>query len=87
MNEALKDITDSAKAHAAVEELFRYVDSVHRHFGFLFQTDESGLRRVECVASLFDHVAVESVHDVASLTGNVNGIDGDYGLDGGASEG
>lgn len=64
MNSLLAELNRLGVAHATTEDVFIFVDRLFQHFSFLFQVEESGPRRLELVASVFEHLTVECVNDI-----------------------
>lgn len=56
----------NAPFRAAIDA-FDFADAVFGNFDFVFHSEESGLRRLELVVSLFDHLAIECVNEVAGI--------------------
>ncbi|AEV80627.1 protein UL91 [Cercopithecine betaherpesvirus 5] len=64
MNALLAELNRLGVAHLTTEDVFTFADNVFRNFSFLFQTEESGPRRIDLVSSLFEHLTVECVNDI-----------------------
>lgn len=70
MNSILAELGRAGVRHEAVEDAFALSSRIFKNFSFLFQDNESELRQLELVTSLFDHVAVECVNDIINLIDN-----------------
>lgn len=67
MNEVLNELNRYTAPHKNTEDVFAFASSLFSNFRSVFQEWESELRQLELVASLFDHVGIECVNDVAGL--------------------
>lgn len=67
MNDLLSELRKDSAPHVTTEDVFAFSRRVFKNFGAIFQEWESDLRKLELVASLFDHVAVECVNDVTGV--------------------
>ncbi|QQL09722.1 Ba126 [Baboon cytomegalovirus] len=64
MNALLAELNRLGVAHLTTEDVFTFAENVFHNFGFLFQTEESGPRKIDLVSSLFEHLTVECVNDI-----------------------
>ncbi|AKT72857.1 Cy126 [Cynomolgus cytomegalovirus] len=64
MNALLAELNRLGVSHVTTEDVFTFAENVFHNFGFLFQTEESGPRKIDLVSSLFEHLTVECVNDI-----------------------
>lgn len=67
MNEAVNELNLQNASRNSIEDIFSNVNEMFENFSFVFQETESDLRKLELVASLFDHITIECVNDIARI--------------------
>ncbi|AKG51594.1 UL91 [Papio ursinus cytomegalovirus] len=73
MNALLAELNRLGVAHLTTEDVFTFAENVFHNFGFLFQTEESGPRKIDLVSSLFEHLTVECVNDILDACSSSGG--------------
>ncbi|AAP50651.1 protein UL91 [macacine betaherpesvirus 3] len=76
MNALLAELNRLGVSHVTTEDVFTFAENVFHNFGFLFQTEESGPRKIDLVSSLFEHLTVECVNDILDACSHESSPDG-----------